>query len=290
MRTNYHCIGYGSGKIGLQNTVFWVFVEWILIFNLQRKKAMFISKQIGFNIHTALNKTFVGFESPCPSWLERKRVNDFKNRLYYITDPFIEASNVLISQIKKTKNADIVNGWVKNKEDFKICLIFEKIPFLFEKIGMKIFIFVAIGEVGYLNTVDFNKINDIGMPSSFVQLSTLIQNNEQRKIVVDLNTAMLSMIPLLVFMDYAEVQEKIVKAGTKNRGISKKSGDSNLSDFNVIRLDSTYFTRIYREEGFSVSGHFRLQSYGEGLKYRKLIYINPFEKTGYTRRAKIEME
>lgn len=251
---------------------------------------MFISKQIGFNIHAALNKTFTGFENPCPSWLERKRVNDFKNRLYYITDPFVEASNVLLSQMKKQKNADIINGWVDNKDDFKICLIFEKMSFLFEKIGMKIFIFVVIGEVGYLNTVDFEKINDIGMPSSFVQLSTLIQSKEQRDIVVGLNTAMLNMIPFLVFMDYAEVQEKIVKAGTKNKGISKKSGDSNLSEFNVIRLDSTYFTRIYREEGFSVSGHFRLQPCGEGLRDRKLIYINPFEKNGYTRRAKIEIE
>jgi hypothetical protein len=251
---------------------------------------MFISKQIGFNIRTALNKTFIFFKSPCPAWLERKRVNDFKNRLYYITDPFIEASNVLISQIEKTKNADIINEWVKNKEDFKICLIFEKMPFLFEKIDMKIFIFAVIGEVGYLNTVNFEEINDIGMPGSFVQLSTLIQNNEQKNLVIGLNTAMLNMIPFLVFMDYAEVQEKIIKAGTKNRGISKKSGDSNLSDFNVIRLDSTYFTRIYKEEGFSVSGHFRLQPYGEGLRDRKLIYINPFEKNGYTRRAKIEME
>lgn len=251
---------------------------------------MFISKQIGLNIHTVLNKTFAHFEYPCPSWTTRIRVNDFKNKLYYITDPFIEASNVLISQIKKTKNADIVNNWVKEKEDFKICLIFEKIPFLFEKIGMKIFIFAVIGEVGYLNAVNFEEINNVGMPSSFVQLSTPIQNKEQRDIVVGLNTAMLNMIPFLVFMDYAEVQEKIVKAGTKNKGISKKSGDSNLSEFNVIRLDSIYFTRIYREEGFSVSGHFRLQPCGEGLKSRKLIYINPFEKNGYTRRAKIEID
>lgn len=251
---------------------------------------MFISKQIGLNIRTVLNKTFVGFEPPCPSWIERTRVNDFKNKLYYITDPFIEAASVLVSQIKKTKNYDIINNWVASKEDFKACLIFEKMPFLFEKKGMKIFIFVVIGEVGYFDTVDFEEINDIGMPSSFIQLTTLIQNNEQKKIALELNTAMVNMIPFFVFMDYAEVQEKVVKAGTKNKGISKKSGDSNLSEFNVIRLDSAYFTRIFREEGFSVSGHFRLQPCGEGLRDRKLIYINPFEKNGYTRRAKIEME
>jgi hypothetical protein len=50
-------------------------------------------------------------------------------------------------------------------------------------------------------------------------------------------------------------------------------------------LTSSYLKTIVRTEGFKVRGHWRWQAYGEGMKERKLIFINAFEKKGYIRRA-----
>lgn len=52
--------------------------------------------------------------------------------------------------------------------------------------------------------------------------------------------------------------------------------------------DSTWFTTICRNEGFNVSGHFRLQpKKKDGEWTRELIYISPYQKTGYHRTAKV---
>jgi hypothetical protein len=56
-------------------------------------------------------------------------------------------------------------------------------------------------------------------------------------------------------------------------------------------LDSTWFTTIVRSAGFMVGaatgGFFRLQPCGPGLTEKKLIWIGPYEKKGYTKRAKV---
>lgn len=40
-----------------------------------------------------------------------------------------------------------------------------------------------------------------------------------------------------------------------------------------------------RDTPFSVSGHYRLQRYGPGWQNAKLIYIEPFEKHGFHKKA-----
>jgi hypothetical protein len=63
--------------------------------------------------------------------------------------------------------------------------------------------------------------------------------------------------------------------------------DKNETKYAVEILDSTWFTTIIRSEGFRVGGHFRMEPYGPGMAQKKLIWIEPFEKTGYTRKARI---
>ena len=53
-----------------------------------------------------------------------------------------------------------------------------------------------------------------------------------------------------------------------------------------FRFDSKWYTEICNNESFRVSGHFRLQPYGDGSK--KLIWINEFIKNGYHRKATID--
>lgn len=55
-------------------------------------------------------------------------------------------------------------------------------------------------------------------------------------------------------------------------------------------FDSKWFTTFIKSEEFKVSGHFRLQPYGQGLTNRKLIWIEEYIKYGYTRNAKMLQE
>lgn len=58
------------------------------------------------------------------------------------------------------------------------------------------------------------------------------------------------------------------------------------SDILVDCMSCKWITTIVRSEGFKVRGHFRLQPYKiDGEWTKRLIYINEYEKHGYTRRA-----
>lgn len=90
------------------------------------------------------------------------------------------------------------------------------------------------------------------------------------------------------FLKYADIETKIVNANKRDHHLGVKY--VNETNRKVEILDSTYFTTISRTEGFGVTGHFRLQPHGLGLKERKLIWISDYQKHGYTRTAKIEHE
>lgn len=90
-----------------------------------------------------------------------------------------------------------------------------------------------------------------------------------------------------LFKNYADVETKIISKA-KGRKV-KINGDRYKNDCNVpvVIIDSAYFTNIIRTKGFKVKGHFALRACGKGKKDRRLVWINPFEKQGYTRKAKI---
>jgi hypothetical protein len=90
---------------------------------------------------------------------------------------------------------------------------------------------------------------------------------------------------LCMFIKYADVETKTVHGKSKRR-----FGDPyrNDTDFPITHLDSKWFTNIVRSEGFSVRGHFRLQPKKVNGEWTKeLIWINDFEKHGYTSKARI---
>lgn len=93
-------------------------------------------------------------------------------------------------------------------------------------------------------------------------------------------------LAVLTFKQFAEI-ETIEIGGSKPKRV-KIGSEKYLNESNqqVNVLDSRWFTNIIRTEGFKVSGHFRLQAYGEGMKKRKLIYISEFMKSGYSTKAK----
>ena len=92
----------------------------------------------------------------------------------------------------------------------------------------------------------------------------------------------------LAFYHFAEIEVKIISASTPQRKVfinSEKYVNETKAKIEIV--DSSWFTKIIHIEGFSVSGHFRLQPYGQNLSKRKLIWISEYEKKGFTRESKV---
>lgn len=91
-----------------------------------------------------------------------------------------------------------------------------------------------------------------------------------------------------LFKKYAETET--VKAVSHKKVHIPNEKEKLLFEFNLKAdyTDCSWFRKIIRSEGFMVSGHFRLQPYKkDGEWTKRLIYIDPFQKHGYTRRARI---
>ena len=97
---------------------------------------------------------------------------------------------------------------------------------------------------------------------------------------------------MVIFMRFCELETKIIPAGNRAAHVSQKYVNTTKQPIEI--LDSTWFTTIVRSEGFTVGGEtggfFRLQPCGPGLSQKKLVWIFPFEKEGYTRKAKMLRE
>lgn len=91
----------------------------------------------------------------------------------------------------------------------------------------------------------------------------------------------------LCLRQWAEVQlgkvSTTVKKDIKN---NKKTQTVIKTGLDYYLFDSKWYTEISNDESFQVSGHFRLQPYGDGT--RKLIWINEYTKNGYHRKATID--
>lgn len=90
---------------------------------------------------------------------------------------------------------------------------------------------------------------------------------------------------LILFMKYCQVETKVIEGQSKAHHVGRKYVNETMQKIEI--LDSTWFTTIIKSEGFKVGGHFRMQPFGPGFCDKKLIWIDPFEKTGYTRKAKV---
>lgn len=86
-----------------------------------------------------------------------------------------------------------------------------------------------------------------------------------------------------IFKEHADVEVKSLQPNSKDNTIGCQYNNGTKSKIQF--LDSKWFTTLVKSDAFKVRGHFRLQPYGEGLKQKKLIWINDFEKTGYTASA-----
>lgn len=94
------------------------------------------------------------------------------------------------------------------------------------------------------------------------------------------------MVKLMTFIELGDTEVVILEKG-RNNGKSKSEGKiANMTENTVYVVDSSWNKIIIRTDGFGVRGHFRLQPCGANMTDRKLIWIDAFEKHGYTRQPK----
>ena len=118
---------------------------------------------------------------------------------------------------------------------------------------------------------------------SFAAKTFQLEGNDPR--IADYNKSIF-VIQLLTYLCFGDITEIFLKPKT-----NKKIGSTrfvNNSKLSITFCDSLWKQRI-NVDGFKVRGHFRLQPIGEGRLKRKLIWIEEFKKTGYHRRATVEM-
>lgn len=92
---------------------------------------------------------------------------------------------------------------------------------------------------------------------------------------------------LVAFLKYCDTETKIIQPKERYRD-DHKNKYINETNLPVEILDSRWFTTIVRSEGFGVRGHLRLQPYGPGRSMKRWIYIEDYEKSGYTIKSKIQ--
>ena len=91
----------------------------------------------------------------------------------------------------------------------------------------------------------------------------------------------------LCLRQWAEVQMGKVTTSMRKEVKKKKKTQVVIEPgLDYFLFDSKWYTEISNDEAFTVSGHFRLQPYGDGT--RRLIWINEFTKNGYHRKATID--
>lgn len=120
-----------------------------------------------------------------------------------------------------------------------------------------------------------------------VWISKLAKDKGIGMTVKDISIKYLS-IPMLyeTFKKYASVDIKIMPPNTKIKSVKYRY--KNETNLKLTLLDSKWFTTIIKSDAFKVSGHFRLQPKKvDGVWTKEIIWINDFEKTGYTSKAKV---
>lgn len=89
---------------------------------------------------------------------------------------------------------------------------------------------------------------------------------------------------LLCFVYLTENDEIILPPNVK-MGTRKTGQIMNDIKHHITIINSRWNTSVIMEEKFGVRGHFAIRWTGDGRQLARLVFIEPFEKNGYKRKA-----
>jgi hypothetical protein len=219
----------------------------------------------------------------------KMKANCFKKEINVISEPFFKA--VIDTQPQLT---DLLKDIIVNDiGDFVVegCYIYKDFVYMmyYEAIkgseDMELFLYIFHKDgtpiANYVDSCQYD-IYQEGFISSFTHQTRKQDKDKKEWLYESINLVWL----FRMFKTYAQVETKIVNAKSKSKTNTEKY--LNDTDMNLTFLDSKWFTNLVRSDGFSVRGHFRLQpkKNKDGQWTRELIWINQFQKSGYTAPAR----
>jgi len=214
-------------------------------------------------------------------------ITSWKDYVHLLQNVHIISKTFLESLERSRKSIDqiIKDEFIDNKETSKVSG-----TYIFSSYCVSI-LFETNPDVLMMHVID-KKTNHLVMSAFRVESRHWEWTHELfNKLYPDTDTLTLAetfvyqVLSIELFKKNAELETVYVKPKSKKKDFGKKY--VNKTDLPVTHLDCTWFTTFIRSEGFSVRGHFRLQNYKiDGKSIKKLKWIPPHEKNGYTRKAR----
>lgn len=211
--------------------------------------------------------------------LVRERKDNFQHYpIHILTQPYVEAVNraagTLSGLCDDPSTYSGSQGIFALSKRFAYC-------YRFDEDGLCTISNIAVGDVVWTGT-------HVGKAGGNLALSCEIvapwARAPKAEVEEEISNAIDICAHLVVFSRYAELETKHLKPGQREKAPEcKYVNDSRVP---VTIMNCTWFTTLVKSDAFKVSGHFRLQPCGEGLKDRKLIFVNDFMKSGYTAPAR----
>lgn len=213
-------------------------------------------------------------------------IHKFDKNINYITRPFVDAVTSA-----KDKLSNLLQDMKDDGLDFCFSGTFitdVSVVFIDYNLKNKIqnytcFSFLKNGAlISFTKTDIKNNKTAIWVSKSLLQMEFFNKNTQIQIASFIAKEAILWQM----FKSYAQVETKHLPANKVTKDINCKYVNDTI--FNITQLDSTWFTNLVKSDAFKVRGHFRLQPKKvEGKWTRELIWINEFQKHGYTRKAGI---
>jgi len=204
-------------------------------------------------------------------------LNNDKNRPFVVTNSVVEHLDML----KINKKDDHYNWAVFNN------LPEQKVTFIFQD-GTLLRMIVSEGTIWFCHlTFKYNKKSDndghMNWVMFFINRETMeLCEHFEHQDVINLEEFVYK---FLCFFYLTENTEEIIPPG-RVYGTRKTGKTSNDFRFPLTVVTSKWNITSIRTDSFGVRGHFRVQPCGVGRTNYEIIFIEPFEKSGYTRKAK----
>lgn len=217
----------------------------------------------------------------------------------------------LADEIRTLKNVTFVSDSVREVFDCDI-KIAEKLWNLRDEVAPEIGLLLMSGGQSYLYYINNNPIKEVVDVMVYASIKETIMSitmlsykygNKEMELNIDysfdcqenvpkygLSFPVQTVVTFLIFKEYAELETKIIQKGKERKVILNNEKYLTDLELPIKIIDSTWFTSLIKSDAFKVSGHFRLQPYGDNMKQRKLIWIADYVKNGIVREAKMLRE